>query len=221
MIHSVRLTDEEVILLDGCVGADAQAVVNLAKRRLECGDRFDLPTEQARWIGNVLTEAELSGRLVFRHVGLRHCQLCGRHAGYAVAKRQTKHLRRGEPDTSKPLHLRGVELAKRFVVMTGHPSLGCCSECWAAVQQTVAEALADTRAELPAELGPTKWAWNQNVSCHSCGWAGHEGQMVSAPTLFGDGVYPAGCPSCGVRNTLTWTVVKVAEGFTLTEVSND
>jgi hypothetical protein len=69
----------------------------------------DLPPEVAGLVADAVSEARAHGRLVWRYEQISSCSRCGKIAGHG------KPRRRG--GRAKRLHMLGVELAVRFVVV--------------------------------------------------------------------------------------------------------
>lgn len=194
----VHLTDDELLVLDGHCSDSVQAAVNDARRRVEARGTYPgLPPAQAGFVADVVAEAEATGRLRFSNCRIDRCRLCGRDAGYVKYK---SGPRKGQDNYGKPRRMAGVELAARLVTVRGHVRLGGCLDCVGTLLPILIEALRDVAAEVPDKLradGSPIRARYQDRRCRACGWAGHEGQMASAPTLLGEGTYPAACPACG------------------------
>jgi hypothetical protein len=215
----VRLTDEELVLLDGQCSEKVQRDVDGAKARLSVASQIDsdIPPEHRTFISRVVEEAENSGCLTFERWSLHKCDVCGRRAGYASYKRNSRYHRKGDPDYSKPLTFPGFEFAKRFVVSRGYATVGCCQECFNDLRPHLVRALENVKAELPERLMgyPSKWRRWDNMKCKSCGWQGHKGEMGELPAMF-EGYYRGQCPECGAKNNAFGPMqIKTVDGFTL------
>jgi hypothetical protein len=191
--RSVKLTDDELIQLDGKCRPETQEEVRAAWARVRMAVKYDeqIPIHLAGLVADIVAEARAEGRLTFRHVRIRWCGYCGRDAGETKKRGKTVQLTMG-----------GIELAERFIRIEGHINVGCCSECWDQIATAVVAELAPVPVEAPEVLkptGPRYRRWDRR-ECTACGWTGHEGQMLPAMTLMGDGYYAARCPSCGVEN---------------------
>lgn len=204
-VTNLKLTDDEVLCLDGKCRPEIQTEVENARARLACvAKHATLPPALAGFIADVVAEARKSGRLVCRNASLRHCKLCNKAAGYAVRKRSSYKGAKGSPDWSRPLVLHGVELADDFVRVTDHIRLGGCLTCMDAVKPALVEALADVQCELPERLTgkPPAWKKHSLKKCRRCGWEGHEGQLGLMPGLLGGPQIRGVCPGCGVKEEL-------------------
>jgi hypothetical protein len=214
----LKLTDPEIVLLDGKVRDEVQPEVDAAKARLDAiEDHPDLPDHLARFVADAVTEARANGRLVWHHDRIRSCPLCGRYGGYAKFK---SGPRRGQSNTNRPLSFNGVELARRFVTMEGHVTLGGCVECVETAEPTLRDALRGVEAQVPDRLradGEPKRVRYALRRCTECGWEGHEGEMGRRRTIMGDGTYPAACPSCKALNELGRAPVERRDGFVVAE----
>src|SRR5690606_18193713 len=81
--HSVRLTDEELALLDGKCRPEVQKEVAAALDRLKARELHkDLPPALAGFVADVVSEARENGRLVYSYTELGYCPLCRKTAGY-------------------------------------------------------------------------------------------------------------------------------------------
>ena len=220
MATTVRLTDEELLLLDGKCSPKAQEAVEKAKARLAV--QLELPAHLQHFddfIRRVVLLAQEEGKLVYQQRRTHRCPICKVGGEYATYRRSSRTHRRGEPDYSKPITLAGIELAERFVVVKDTLTLGCCTKCMEAIKPHLIQALGGVKAEMPEALMPTHWKKWDNMRCSKCGWEGHEGQMGKLRTLFGNGYYRGQCPQCGAKNEFGTLLIKKAEGFTLVEVT--
>lgn len=217
----VRLTDTELVALDGRCRDEVQAEVDKALRRLESvAARPDLTEAQARLVADVVSEATTAGLLVWHRRRARSCPLCDKGYGYHQFK---SGPRRGKPNHSKPITYACIELAHRFVRVENHLRLGCCVDCMTAMRPVLADALADVRAELPAELhtdGRPTFRRHARRRCPDCGWEGHEGEMRRLRTVLGDGSYPGGCPACSFESVFLGRSFESLDGFDVVEVAS-
>lgn len=212
----MTLTDNELILLDGQCREETQREVDKAKARLAMIAAIpDASAADAAFIADAVTEAQSTGRLIFAHVRIRSCRVCKASGGYRRYTRNGRYHRKGDPNYDKPTYLNGVELAKRFVTMQGHATLGCCSDCFKRIQPALIEKLADVHAEISKGITGTDPAFKRfdKMTCEKCGWTGHEGQMRLLRAIM-DGNYSGGCPNCPAENRfLGPTLIKHQDGF--------
>ena len=78
------LLDTELVVLDGQCRPEIQSRVDAAKARLaSVAANPDLPEPVAKFLADVKNEALTNAKLVFLHIRLRLCSVCGKRAGYA------------------------------------------------------------------------------------------------------------------------------------------
>lgn len=211
---SVRLTDEELARLDGQVRPEIQREVDAAKARIEAVATINLRPALAAFVADVVSEAERKGELVYWNKRVRSCALCDWGGEYVRFK---SGPRKGTPNRAKPVVRLGKELARRFITIDGHVTLGGCAACVEEALPALCDHLAEVRAQVPGALaveGRPAWRRYNRKRCTKCGWEGHEGQMGQLPTLLGDGSYPGQCPSCGVKQMALGRVVfDLLDGF--------
>jgi hypothetical protein len=220
--YSVSLAADELLLLDGKVRPEVQAKVDEVKEA-KALEALVADAAEARFIANALREARTNGRLICRQESLRYCDYTGKSAGYATHSRNGKYYRKGEANYKKPLFMRGVELADRFVICQGSATLGCCMEFWDKVRPKLATLLEDVKAEISEKITghPPRWQRFNRYRCDRCGWVGHEGQLLKLPAVFG-GHYSGECPSCHAQNRpLLPHVVQIIEGFEVVPTKRD
>lgn len=221
ILHQVKLTAAELLRLDGVTSPDVQKSIDLVKEAAALSARFHVGEAEGIFLASAVREGRTSGRLGFSHAQVRWCEICGKGGGYAKHSRSTRSHRKGDNDTSRPLMLSGVDLARGFINFIGWPSLGCCAECWDTLRPMVVELI----EPLPIEAHPKitghaeRWKRWDHMGCKSCGWEGHEGEMGQLRTLMNDGYYPGRCPSCGAENVfLSRVIERRGEGFTMVPV---
>lgn len=218
----VDLLDDELVLLDGKVREEAQLEVDRAKARVAMREVFpELAHSQSGFIADVVGLATLERTLVFRHTDLRICPMCDRRPGYAKRTRTSSKGYKGEPDYSKPIHMRGVEFKHTFISVKGFPVLGCCNACFDIIREPLLSALENVEAELPEKLMgyPPKYRFFRNRKCKKCRWTGHEGEMPRLPSLMGGGSFPGVCPGCGYHVGLFDKTLEMVEGGVLVPAS--
>lgn len=218
---TVKLTDKELILLDGYCSDKVQAEVALAKERIDMASK--MPEKDAtvvKLIQDVVNLAKTQGVIGFRYWKLKTCPVCGKSDGYYVYPRTTKYHRKGEMDYSHPRYLNGVELASPFVVMDGYVNVGCCYECFQKYKEDILDALKDIPAEISKNITGVEPIYKKydNRKCASCGWEGHEGEMGKRLTMMGNGYYPATCPQCKAENEMFSHPVERRDGFVVVRV---
>ena len=219
-MYNVELTADEVILLDGRCGPKIQAIVDTAKSAISISANAGLSDSMAKMISEIVTEAKSKGKLSYRYNNIAYCPCCKHSEGYHVHKRNGKYHRKGDKDYDNPKTFGGWEVADNFVTIKNRISRGFCTNCSDKVLPTLQQELKGVKAQIPDDLLGEKCRYKKypNKHCTQCGWGGHEGEMIKAPTLMGDGFYPAKCPKCKAENMLFSTEVVSRDGFTIVEV---
>lgn len=193
MKTSVSLSDEDLSRLANSSDDAVRVVALAACARIIAPTRWpSVPSHVAALISDIISEAKQNGRLIWRGVYVSRCRYCG-----ATSKRE-KLKRRKNP---VEVMVRGVETADRFVIISGHISVGACRVCVEHAQPLLRTELATFPVQLPQALqsdGPVYQRWDR-CRCKKCEWSGHEGQLGKLRTLMNDGWYPGTCPSCGVE----------------------
>lgn len=218
---NVNLTDDELLLLDGRCSPAVQVEVEIVKDKKSIAGFAHVSAEDAEFVARVLQEAREQGRLSYSRLSLRFCPVCKAAPGYRVYK---SGPRRGQENLAKPLYLGGVDLAHRFVHVTGHAALGCCSACWQRIQPVLAAQLVGVRAAIPKEISgeEPRFVWYTRRRCKKCGWTGHTGQLGKLRTLIGDGYYPGKCPACGAENSAFLPQnIETLEGFEVVRLAGE
>ena len=213
---SVKLTPNEIVLLDGRCRPDVQSDVDKAKATLALAES-GLSGSEAKMVAELVAVAKAKGRLTFMRCNIRTCPCCGRNDGYLKVSRSTRYKRKGDTDYDKPIRFSGFDCDAGFVIMDGYISKGFCGACQPRVVPVLLQQLVGIRAELPEGLTGRKpdFLRYDNKECTSCGWTGHEGQMLPVPALMG-GHYKGRCPQCNVENRFMGrTIIKTVEGFTV------
>lgn len=215
MKTSVYLSDIDLATLIGSADPEVSSAARAAGDRLAAVTRWPgVPSCAAALIADVIAEAKREGRLIYRGVAASYCSYCDARSKWEKPKR-----RRREHEVK----VSGIEFADRFIVISGHISVGGCRAC---VDQALASLKTELTAfpvELPAALrtdgAPTYQRWDL-CRCKRCGWRGHDGQLGKLRTLMGDGYYPGKCPSCGAeRRPLGPDPFERLDGFVVAESS--
>lgn len=211
------LTKAELYALDGKCSEKVQALVDQCR---ESESFAHLPESQAAMVAKIVALARSNGKLGYRHSSIDHCQCCGRQADYAVAKRTSRYVRKGEVDRSKPRLFSGTDLSDSFVFIRGHVSIGWCQFCRPSVEPVILKALENIPVEFPRywEGAPHRWIKAQHYTCTKCGWDGPETSMRRRTTLMGDSTFPSGCPKCDAENLpFGRDMLKISDAYTMIE----
>lgn len=216
----VYLTDEELCLLDGRVGAETQRHVDMAVAIVGSVSRYPhLSPGEAKLVGSVVAHARAAGSVRRWVERIHSCPVCGKNPGCVRFK---SGPRRGKEDPSRRITFQGVEYSTARLSMQGRVNIGACLECVEKVEPTIVAALRGVEAEVPDVLRatgePVRKCYS-NRSCSACGWHGHEGEMRQLPAMLG-GWHPGGCPECpAVNSAFGRTIIVPADGFTVAEVA--
>jgi len=224
-MNNVKLTDQELQLLDGKCSDEIQSCVDGAKKRIELKSSLEFVPDEFRDLAvSVVEEARKNGELVFQRTSARSCPCCKKEAGYAIRTRSGRYHRKGDKNYDKPLSFGAVEFSKRFVRMKHYLDVGCCADCFVKAEPYLKDCLSGVVAEIPKQLrleGMPVHKKFSNKKCSKCEWEGHEGEMGSSMTLMGDGKYPSTCPKCNAKNTLFETVIKTVDGYVCLPVKKE
>lgn len=212
-LYDLKLTADEVLLLDGRCRPDIQAHVDSARL---ASSLTAVSPGLAKMIVAVIDTAKRDGRLIWQRTNISHCDACDRRDGYWTVRRTTRYKVKGRPDYDSPKTFGGYECRRAFISIKNSIWVGFCETCAPEALPILQPLLQGLRAEIPEPLlgRPSDWTWQENRECTKCGWIGHEGMMKRAPTIMGHGTYPAYCPECGAGGAFSNTV-KITDGFTL------
>ena len=178
--HKIELNDNELILLDGKVGSEAQEMVNEAKSRVSFKTKYpDFTQRQTDFIANVINVAQSEKRLSFYDHQFTYCSICNKGTIFGRQK--------------KTFH--GKELQNSHVTFKGVPTLGGCTRCINSVLPALKEELKTVRAELPPILSSTEYPYQRfnKANCTKCRWKGNETELLEVGGR-------SGCPKCGTHN---------------------
>lgn len=211
---SVSLSDNDLSTLIGSADADTRTAAEAASARLAAPTRWpDVPPHVAAMVADITSEAREEGRLIYRSVATSFCRYCGARSTWEKSKR-----RRREYEAK----ISGVEFADRFVVISGHISVGGCAACVADALPVLRAELAQFPVQLPRQLQTDDAPVYQRFDrcrCRKCNWTGHDGQLGKLRTLMNDGWYLGKCQSCGAeRRFLGADPFERLDGFDVVEV---
>jgi hypothetical protein len=196
----VRLTETELLSLDGVCSLDVQIEVNGAKERARLIAQHAISESIAVVVELILREVRVSGVAVTHPKSLRGCRWCGRNAGYATRKRWSSLGPPGTPNYDAPLHMSGVEYVERFVVVTGYSSTAACHECAKVIEPVLMVEMAGWVAEIAPRLrapGAKVWVRSPDQHCTTCDWRGPKAELATDAVSK----HWRCCPKCGAHNT--------------------
>jgi hypothetical protein len=215
MITEVKLTHDEILVLDGKCSLETQKIVDSIKEeRLLASE--GLTPEQSRILNKILTYARTHGEVDFqwRNIsGYQRCPICNKRAGYATFKTGKN---KGHENTKKPLYIYGAKFGPEFI----------CYACHDVMKPIIRRHLDNIKCELHRELmleGAIPMVKSEAYKCNKCGWTGYEHQIGKMPCLMGGGYYPGKCPGCGAtqmplsfqnvftRDYTSWVIVPRSE----------
>lgn len=214
-LFKIKVTEDALLLLDGKVNTEAQAMVNRVKDMRRIATQHECADNIALFIAEVRESAEKNGELSCDGAWINYCRLCKR-GPIAILYKSGRH--KGQTKTDSPR--RGIELQRSAVSFKGSVRLGCCLDCFEPITPLLQSELKGIPCDLPAKLSTEGQGWikSKNKTCKKCGWVGHERQMGRLRTLMNDGFYYGKCPKCGGENLfLGIPIVVNAEGFTMLE----
>jgi len=190
-MREIKLSDEELLLLDGKVSPDAQKIINWVKTINQYADIGD------RTYAEIIALAAAKGALRCNSRELNSCP-CGKSREYRTL---TRGRNRGKKDFDHPIRFYGVSFMDGFVTVQGHSNFGYCHECGEKAIQTIAQYIQnhDLKIEIPGE---SKWIKEEKGVCKSCGKDMWQFDMMLSPTWQRDGYYYSDCPHCGAEGGL-------------------
>lgn len=188
-MREIKLTDEELLLLDGRVNPDAQLVIESAKKALEHASLGSLGAE-------VIRLALEQGQFKWNHTSLSYCSICKKSAGYAKYK---SGRNRGGNNYKRPLYFGGIEFMRGFVSIKGFASNGGCHACVGKLKDELIQYILDKN--LPVMLPEnTKWLKEDIQKCYKCNTEFGNFSAYLDRTIMGDGFYYCGCPVCDAES---------------------
>jgi LEA14-like dessication related protein len=196
--YEIKLTFEEMKLIDGQVSEKAQDIIDRVKKENSFG--FSLPV-----MNEVLRKAEEIGKLTWSYKSIRSCSHCDKQYDYARYPRSGKNHRKGDKNFNKPLYYSGIKFNEGFVTIQGLGDM--CSDC--CKKHNVINQLIDyiLDNDLKIEIQKNKYRDSKYLKddiriCYDCDYEMTESEMTTSPTVMGDGRYPSGCPKCGAESRL-------------------
>lgn len=183
--YGVRLTYEEIMLLDGKCSEEVQKEVDRAKGEAAIGlDDF---------CNEIIQHAVETGVLEVHRVNICKCEHCStKPGGYNKYLRSGRYHRKGDDNYDSPIRYTGVSF-HAFQFFTGLP--GCCWDCWKEkYEEKVLRYIADH--DLPVQVYDNQYTRNKyridkQVTCPKCKETMYLSEMK--PHTW----YGWICPKCG------------------------
>lgn len=215
-MQAITLTFEELLLIDGKVNPEAQRVIDSAKETYLVQTTSGLIESEARMVQKIVESSRKELRLDYHAQPIKTCPCCARNEGYWPVRRTSRYKRRGDPDRDNPKTFCGYSINPGFISIKHYISLGFCDSCKDRVLPHILGALKDDQVYINPKLSgePSRFIRHRNRKCKKCGWTGHDGEMIWATTLIGDGKYPAYCPSCKTGGLFN-NDVELADGYSV------
>ncbi|RKO61758.1 FmdB family zinc ribbon protein [Caldibacillus debilis] len=191
-LYSVKLTYEELKILDGKVNEEAQKIIEIAK--MEAGFGFELHV-----MNEILAKAVETGRLTWRLKQIRSCPYCDKKRTYHTYTRSTPYHSKGDLNYNRPYYYGGIAFNEGFFTIKGVGDM--CIECCKLhhVIERLVDYIWDHDLKIEVQENdhrPTKYLKDSVYVCQECGTETAESKMVWKPAVF-QGWYPAACPHCG------------------------
>jgi len=194
-LYEVRLTYDELMVLDGKVKDSSQAIIDTAKKERS----YDLPIQRLR---EVVMASEKTSKLTWTRKNIRECPLCEKKHDYNIYPRSGRHHRKGEKNFNSPKLYPGIEFNQGFVVFSGFGD--CCKDCFE--NKKIKEMLIDfiLGNDLKIEIQKNDYKQTRYKKdiirvCYQCNADMRESKMGMLPAVF-EGYYPGQCPSCGAKS---------------------
>lgn len=195
--YDVKLSLEELKMLDGKVSEKAQEIINKAKKENSFG--FPLPI-----MNEILRKAEEQGILTWTYKQIISCSFCNdKPHDYYRYPRSGRYHRKGDKNFDNPKYYSGIKFNEGFVVMKGSGDM--CSDC--CEKYNVIHSLIDyiLNNDLKIEIQKndyrdSKYLKDEIRICYNCEHEMAESEMGKSQTVMGDGYYPSTCPKCGTES---------------------
>jgi len=224
---TVYLTDDVLVLLDGKTSnAHIQSEVDKAKSRILIAStipgRDELTEKELAFLVRIVESVKTTGALSHAGCEMRQCEICGKQKSYGTYPRSSRHHKKGDTNYNVETKVYGVDFAQGIVIMTGIPTLGCCSDCASKLIPYIKTALVG----IPVQISTTSPLYNElpkyiktpHKHCKICDWTGNEQEMGDLYALM-NGTYKGLCLKCGAKNTLFLTNIETVDGHDLIAVN--
>lgn len=187
--HSVYLSDEEIMLIDGRCNKEAQAKVNMVKRIRHLSAPFagQFNEIQTRYIGQILEMAERKGQVSYSGCQMVTCPICKLNHGYVRFK---SGKRAGENNYDKRIYVGGMEFDPTAGSRPILPETACCYDCLKLIKEAIITGLKSIACVVPERLTgePPIYKLELIMACDYCQFMGFE--------KYFRGPYNNHCPQC-------------------------
>lgn len=197
-LYEVKLTLEELLIVDGKVSNDAQKVIETAKKESSFG--FELPV-----MNEILRQSEQKGTLTWTYKPIRSCGYCDKKSDYHTYPRSGRNHRKGDKNFDKPIYYSGIKFNEGFVTIQGYGDM--CIECCNKynVINRLIDYIVDNDLKIQIKKNDHregKYLKDDIHICYSCNREMQESKMGRERTISGDGTYPSTCPNCGAKSSM-------------------
>lgn len=190
----VRLSFEELLILDGKINDAAQKVIDDEKKKIDIGFEFDFMNE-------VILSSLKIGYFNWNADKMRSCNYCDKKRRNHVYDRTSRNHNKGDINYDKPIYYYGVTFNTGFITIAGSGLV--CNDCEKKynVINRLKNYILDNN--LPIELkqfqNESKYKKDDMRICYQCMSDIYESEMGKLPAMFG-GLYPGKCPRCGAES---------------------
>ena len=210
-VYSIKLTLEELRILDGKVSSKAQEIIDKAKEENSFG--FGLPL-----MNEILSESSKTGELTWKYKNIRSCPYCDKKYDYAVYPRSSRYHRKGDKNFDKPKYYRGLAFNEGFVTIEGSGDI--CVDC--ANKHNLINGLIDYIIDNDLKIQiqkndhkNSKYLKDNIRECYQCKEEMLESTMKRKDNLMMNGTYPSICPKCGAEATIFGKSHKITNKFNM------
>jgi hypothetical protein len=209
-LYQVKLSLEELKLIDGKTSEDTQKIIDRAKQEDSFG--FELPV-----MNEILRKSLETGKLTWRYKDIRSCSYCDKGYEYYKYTRSSRHHCKGDNNYDRPMYHRGIAFNEGFVTISGVGDM--CRDC--ADKHNVIHRLIDYIIDNNLKIEIQKNDYKSTVYrkdeirvCYECGKEMQESKMGRLPCLM-SGTYAGECPHCGAKSTLFGRSHKTTDKFVM------
>lgn len=197
--YELKLTFEEMKMLDGKVSEKAQEIIDRVKKENSFGFTLSIMNE-------IIRRSEEQGKLTWTFKQVRTCSYCeDKPYDYYRYPRSGRYHNKDDKNFDKPKYYSGIKFNEGFVTIQGSGDM--CSECCEkhnVLHQLIDYILDnDLKVEIQKnEYRDSKYLKDDIKICYNCEHEMVESEMGKETTVMGDGYYPCYCPECGSGSKL-------------------